>query len=104
MDTSQHRVNQTDAKILFTFLLTGRSQTRNSYSSPITEKRQLCLPSSTISRANHDVGGDYPYKHPETIYAKGSRRNLVIMNGRMRVNAIQEKVEEQILSSCAPVY
>jgi hypothetical protein len=60
--------------------------------------RSVCSPSPTIPKPSPEIGGEYPFKPTATIYAQGSRRNLVIVNGRIRTNTIQEEVEEQLLN------
>ena len=65
-----------------------RKTIRSGYSSP------------TVHKQSPELDNDYPYISNATIYAQGSHRNLIVVNGRIRSNTIQEKVEEQLLNQC----
>ena len=41
----------------------------------------------------------YPYKPSETVYAQGSHRSLVLVNGGIQTNTIQEVVEEHLFNN-----
>ena len=87
----------------------GRPQSTLSQRLSTSWKRQVRLPCSAHSSIQNtptppELDGGYPYKTTETIYAQGSRRNLLVVNGRIRANSIQEELEEQLLNRCVQVH
>lgn len=86
---------------LWFFLFTGRPQ--STFSQRESRKRQAKLPrvrcsSPNISSHKSDDIVDYPYQQTATIYAQGSHRNLVLVNGRIRTNQTQDEVEDKLLN------
>ena len=88
----------------FFYSVTGRPQStfsqRESRKHQAKLPRSLCSSSPNIPNNNSELIAEYPYKQAATIYAQGSRRNLILVNGRIRTNPFQEEVEEKLLSHC----
>ena len=57
--------------------------------------QMLCSPSSITVKSTKQ-SFCYPYKPSEMIYAQGSHRSLVLVNGGIGNNTIQKELEEKL--------
>lgn len=82
-------------EVLNHFISTGGPQSKH----PIQRMKKTRADSRMSTLSSNTSVNEYLFQQTDTIYAKGSQRSLVLMNGKIKGSTAQDEIESKLLNS-----